>query len=72
MNGIMGMSDLLFYSDLTQDHKEMVNLVKSSSKALFKLLTIYLIYLKLYGNVRLKYEGKNAFSQNLIIIYLMR
>lgn len=38
MNGIIGMADLLLYTDLTDRQKEMVSIIKSSSKSLLQII----------------------------------
>jgi two-component system, sensor histidine kinase len=57
MNGIMGMTDLLLISDLTQDQKYMLKTVKSSSQALLEIINDILDLSKIeVGKVKLDSE----------------
>lgn len=72
MNGIMGMADLLLYSDLTEEQREMVKSVKSSSKALLQIINDILDLSKIEaGKVELAPERTNLtdFIENLSRVY---
>jgi PAS domain S-box-containing protein len=57
MNGIMGMADLLLYTDLTDSQKEMINIIKSSSESLLQIINDILDLSKIEaGKVELKPE----------------
>ncbi|MBC8059718.1 MAG: response regulator [Clostridiaceae bacterium] len=63
MNGIMGMSDLLLYSNLTEEQQKMINIVKSSSKALLEVINDILDLSKIEaGKVELTCEYINLIS----------
>jgi signal transduction histidine kinase/ActR/RegA family two-component response regulator len=63
MNGIMGMADLLLYSDLTEEQKEMIKVVKKSSNSLLQIINDILDLSKIEaGKVELKLEGTNVIS----------
>ena len=63
MNGIMGMSELLLFSDLTDEQKEMVNIIKLSSDILLKIINDILDLSKIEaGKVELKPENMNIDS----------
>ena len=63
MNGIMGMSELLLFGDLTDEQKEMVNIIKLSSDILLKIINDILDLSKIEaGKVELKPENMNIHS----------
>jgi PAS domain S-box-containing protein len=63
MNGIMGMSELLLFGDLTDEQKEMVNIIKLSSNVLLKIINDILDLSKIEaGKVELKPEDVNIHS----------
>lgn len=58
MNGVMGMSQLLLYTDLTEDQMEMVNIIKTSSQTLLQIINDILDISKIeVGKVELKLEN---------------
>ncbi|KZL91072.1 response regulator [Clostridium magnum] len=64
MNGIMGMADLLELSDLTDEQKEMVGIIKSSSASLLQIINDILDLSKIeVGKVELKREQTNILEQ---------
>jgi PAS domain S-box-containing protein len=60
MNGVIGMTDLLLYSDLTVDQIQMVNIVKASAKLLLQIINDILDLSKIEaGKVELTTENIN-------------
>lgn len=63
MNGIMGMAELLLYGKLTEDQKEMINIIRSSSSILLQIINDILDLSKIEaGKVELKPENVNIDS----------
>lgn len=63
MNGIMGMSDLLGLTSLTDEQKEMVDIIKSSSKSLLRIINDILDLSKIdSGKVELVPEHIDIFD----------
>ncbi len=52
LNGVLGMTELLLLSDLSEDHKESVQLIKDASTSLLDVLNQILDYSKLEARIR--------------------